>query len=407
MKKEKPLTIGRLSLYSLRGKIFRTCSLTFVVFILAFTLFSGAILSASLQNGLSSLKERLGADIAVVPLGYESQYEGIILSSEPIRFYFDKSIEQQISKIEGVAQVTAQFYLSTLSADCCSVQVQIIGIDPETDFVTKPWISKSYSDELKDEQMIIGSDIWADKNGKLIFFNQEFSVVAKLEKTSTGMDNSVFVNMTTIRKLAKSATEIGIITNAAEQNAEIDNVISSVLVKTERGYELNEVSDNIRRTLHEVSLVKSKNILSSVSKNLGIMQSFINTFSVALWGLSALILTIMFSVTVNGRKKEFSILRILGASRKRLIQAVLTESAFVSVTGSLLGIMLSSTVIFSFSTYIGEQLGLPFLLPNIENIIIYLIVTFILSAVTGPLSSIYAALKISQAEAYVTLREGE
>ena len=407
MTNEKPLTIKQLSVYSLREKPFRTISLVVVVFILAFTLFGGAILSASLQNGLNSLKERLGADIAVVPLGYESQYEGIILSGEPVRFYLSKSVEQQVAQVDGVKKVSTQFYLSTLVADCCSAPVQIIGIDPDTDFVTKSWISKGDNNELKDGQMIVGSNVWPDRNKKLIFFNHEFFVVAKLEKTSTGMDNSVFVNLKTARELAQIAKEMGIDTNVDIQNVDVYDVVSSVLIKIEEGYSPDEVADNIHRLVNGISLVKSKNIFFSVSGNLDIIQSFVGVFSVILWILATLILTVLFSVTINSRKKEYSVLRILGVTKKRLIKAVFIESMMTSVTGSFAGVLLATIMFFLFSNYVGHQIGLPFLIPGTNSIIIYLGIALMLSAITGPVSAIYAALTISRKDTYITLREGE
>ena len=85
----KPLTTRQLSKNNLRSNPFRTVCLVMVVAVLSFTMYGGAILSQSLKNWLYSLKNRLGADLAVVPLEHESQYEGIILSGEPSRFYFD------------------------------------------------------------------------------------------------------------------------------------------------------------------------------------------------------------------------------------------------------------------------------------------------------------------------------
>ena len=407
MKKEKPLTINRLTIYSLLGKPFRTGSLITVVFVLTISLFSGSIISACLQNGLNSLKDRLGADLAIIPKGYESQYEGIILSGEPVRFYLDQSIVLKVAEIEGVTQVTAQFYLSTLTAECCSVPIQIIGIDPDTDFVTKPWISRVYIDELGDGQMIAGFNVWPDIDRKLTFFNIEFPVVAKLEKTSINMDNSVYINLRTVRKLAHIAKEIGVTTNVDNQNVDIDNAVSSVLVKTDKGYDVDRIATKINRLIDGVSIVKSKKVFSGISGRLSIIQSYINLFSVMFWVLAAIIQTVLFSVIINSRKKEFSVLRIFGATRKKLTLMVFVESIYLGILGGILGILVIIIIFFPLSTYIGNQIVLPFLMPSIERIIMYFIIAFMLSSVTGPISTIYAAFRINKADAYAALREGE
>ncbi|MFV0412342.1 MAG: ABC transporter permease, partial [Oscillospiraceae bacterium] len=96
--RQKPINTGRLSARNLAANPFRTAGLVLVVAALSFALFGGAVLSASLTNGMYSLKERLGADLAVVPLEHEADYEGIILSGEPSRFYFSNTVQQQIQQ---------------------------------------------------------------------------------------------------------------------------------------------------------------------------------------------------------------------------------------------------------------------------------------------------------------------
>lgn len=180
--KRKPLTTVQLSGYNLKNNPCRTAGLVAVAVILSFTLFGGSLLSASLRNGLESLSERLGVDLAVVPVEHEDDYEGIILSGEPARFYFEKSVQERIKKLDGVAQVSSQFFITTLSAACCTVPVQVIGFDPDTDFITKPWIAKVYDSDIDDGELIIGSDILPGDDGTMKFFNNTYKVIAQLEK---------------------------------------------------------------------------------------------------------------------------------------------------------------------------------------------------------------------------------
>lgn len=405
--KHNRLTTGRLSVSNLRSNPFRTSCLILVVSILSFTLFGGYLLSTSLKNGLKSLQERLGADLAVVPLEHESDYEGIILTGEPGCFYFEKSLEKQIAKVEGVDQVTSQFYISTLAADCCSVPVQIIGFNSATDFVTQPWINKVYDKEIGNGQVIVGSDIVLDNSKTLKFFNHTFSVVAQLDRTSTGMDYSVYANMDTIQTLVEGARNMGMNLSVDVTGTDIDNAISTVLVKIKKEYDVNTVTTNIRRAITGVSIVKSKSIFSGIANNLRILNIFINTITGVLWGLSILILTVLFSVIMNGRKKEFALYRTFGATRKKLAGIVLTESIYISVTGGVVGTTAASLIVFPFSTYIGEKLQMPYLVPSPGAIIGTLAGSLLLSFAVGPLAATYSAIKITKAETYAVIREGE
>jgi len=67
----------------------------------------------------------------------------------------------------------------------------------------------------------------------------------------------------------------------------------------------------------------------------------------------------------------------------------------------------ASLVVFPFSAYIGERLQLPYLEPEIGAVLGVLALSLLLSFLVGPLASIYSAVKISKAETYLTMREGE
>jgi putative ABC transport system permease protein len=404
--RNKPLSIIRLSANNLRQKPFRTFALITLVFLLAFTLFGGSILTLSLQNGLHNLQERLGADLAVLPPGHESDYEGILLSGTPSKFYFDKSIESQLAKIDGVEKASSQFYISSLSADCCSEPLQIIGIDPKTDFVTMSWISKVYQKELGDSQLVVGHDILTNGTKELTFFGRKYTVCAQLEKSSTGMDCSVFVNMNTIKSLIEGAHEQGVNLNIDVKGGNEDS-ISSVLIKIKDGYELDAVAGNISQSIDGVAIVRSKTIISGTAGHIGIIIDYFYIIAAVLWILAILVLIVVFSTSIHERKKEFAVLRILGATRRRLSGVVLTEAFLTGVTGGLTGIAVASLVVFPFSTLIGEKLGLPYLQPDIGVITGLLMFCLLLAVAVGPITAIYSAVKISRAETYITLREGE
>ena len=110
---------------------------------------------------------------------------------------------------------------------------------------------------------------------------------------------------------------------------------------------------------------------------------------------------------MHERKKEFATLRILGATRKKLVGIVLSESAIAGIAGGFAGIVLASLAVFPFSTYISERLELPYLDAPFFYIVLLVLASLLLSAIVGPLSSLYSALRISKAETYFTMREGE
>jgi putative ABC transport system permease protein len=156
-----------------------------------------------------------------------------------------------------------------------------------------------------------------------------------------------------------------------------------------------------------VDVLISQGIFARIAATLSGLVNYIHIFSVALWALAVVVLAAVFSGLVHERKKEFAILRILGATRKRLIGIVLSESSIAGIAGGVAGIALASLAVFPFATLISEQLELPYLDAPLLNIIMLILGSLLLSALAGPLASLYAALRISKAETYYTMREGE
>jgi putative ABC transport system permease protein len=402
--KQAPLSVLQLSVNNLKRRPFRMACLVIVVAILAFSLFGGSILTLSLKNGMNSMQQRLGADLMVVPEGHGGDVKGILLNGTPDYFYFNQSVVHQVSEVNGVSQVTAQLFLASLSKSCCSEPVQLIAFDPDTDFVIQPWIAQSYGGTIGDGQLIVGSDIVLESNHTLRFFNHVYPVVAQLDKTATGLDSSVFMNTNTMKTMVVNARLVE--ANFSGDKAP-EGAVSSVLVDIDAGYDADTVADTINSRVPGVDVVVQKDMISGTSNNLGSLVSYVYLLSAALLALVVIVLAVVFSVTINERKKEFAVLRIIGATRKKLIAVVLTESLIVSVAGSLIGTIAASLLVFPFSTYIGDKLHLPYLLPTAWATLAALGLCLFITFTVGPLVSIFSAFKISKAETYFTMREGE
>ncbi len=372
--------------------------------IVAFVLVAGSLLSSSMKNGLNSTKQRLGADLMVVPVGYDEGVEGILLKGEPSYFYLDSSIAEEIGNVEGVQTYTTQFFLTSLNQDCCDIPVQFIGYDPDTDFLIKPWISEVYSDDLKDGELIIGSDIVADDNQQLKFFNEKYHVAARLAETGTGLDQAVYGNMNTLMHLFQAAKKAGL---AFIDNIDPQQSVSCILIRIRDGYSAEEVTHNIRASVNGVQVIKTKNMITTTAENLGGFISFIYVFAALFVLVAIFMLSIVFSVMANERKREFAILRALGASGKKISKIVLTETLILSGAGAALGTILAGGIILSFNTYIGDRLGLPYLQPAPWIIAIFMGGGFLITVAIGPIAMIHTIARLNKREVYITLREGE
>jgi putative ABC transport system permease protein len=183
--------------------------------------------------------------------------------------------------------------------------------------------------------------------------------------------------------------------------------ISAVLAKVEDPLLSNLVAGNIRHEITGVDVVVANRIFDSLAETLRSFGVYISAFIIAVWALAVVILMTVFSSQINERKKEFAVLRILGATKKKLASIVLSESMLAALAGSLAGIIAASLVVFPFSTFIGDKFQLPFVSVSFVSVAGLAVGTVILSIVTGLCASVYSAVKISGAETYFTMREGE
>jgi putative ABC transport system permease protein len=401
---KKALNTGVMALKNLKAKPVRTVCLVLVPAILACALFGGSILSLNLHQGLTAITGRFGADLMVVPAGSASEAQSILLGGGTGFFYFNADVAGKIAGTEGIACASPQFFLSSLAAECCDVPVQLIAYDPATDFVVQPWAAERYHGAVADGQVVVGSRIFLNANGAIKLFNHEYQVAAQLSSSASGLDTSIFMTMNTMRALIGRA-------HAEKYNFLADKyeggAISTVLVKVAPEKNSARIASAIQRENDGVEVLVSQGIFSQISETIAGLVQYIRIFSLALWVLALIVLTAVFSGTIHERKKEFALLRIFGATRKKLVAIVLSESSIAGIAGAAAGIALASLAVFPFSTYISERLELPYLDAPLFNIIMLVLGSLFLSAFAGPLASLYSALKISRAETYFTMREGE
>lgn len=399
------MNIRALPFKNLIRRPVRNAALLAVVAFLSFAVFSCALVVQSLHNGFDSLQSRLGADVIVIPDTARSSVdlESLFTDGTPGAFYMKNTYMDKVNARDGVENVTPQYFLSTVSSGCCSVPAQIIGFDHDTDFVIRPWISQSYSGDLADGEVIIGSDITPYSNGTVKFYNTDCKVAAQLEKTGTGLDTAVYTNKNTILSLIQASVDSGM--NTIVKN-DPEELVSAVYIKTADGYSPQDVADDINIHVKGVAASATKSMFSGISGNLSGISVVMTALLIALWILAFFILMLVFSVLINERKKEFALLRVMGMSRSRLSGVVLSESLLLCTGGALIGIGAGAIVTFLFSGLIKNTIGMPFLLPGADMILITAAVTFGLTLLVGPLSSAYSAYRLSRVDTGKILREG-
>lgn len=402
----RTITLKRLPLENMKRKPLRTSALIVVAACLSAIFFGGSLLSMNLAQGLNSMRERMGADIMVIPQGTHTKAEALLTNGGSSTFYFTNNIEDLVRRSPGVQKASAQTYISSLSAGCCAEKLQIIGFDPNSDFVIGPWIYAQHKKTLQKGEMIAGANVLVSYLHTVRLFGHQWPVVAQLAKTGTSIDNSVFVRRESVPQVVEYSTKVH---HTAIPKEYAKKAISAVLVKISKGYSAKQVAENIRKTtgIPSIGIVFPGGITATTQANLGVVTRTLTLVIAAFWIVGMLVLIAVFATSVNERKKEFASLRILGVNRTMLLSIVAHESAILGFVGGVIGVAFASLILFPYSSLIAQQVQLPYLEVTALPVIVLMIVSVMLATMVVIVASVLTTWRIAIRETYVTLRAGE
>ena len=387
---------------------FRSFGLSLLIALFASVLLVGGLLSFSLSKGLNRLSSRLGADVIVIPQGSEINDQSVLLQGDSKYSYLPQGSLEFIRDLSGVEVATPQYYLTTLSASCCDQKVSIIGFDTESDFVIQPWIREVLTDKLPKGSIVVGSEISTGEKKTLKIFDREFPVAAALEPIGNKLDQAIFVDETTLADIRGAAEAKGIVFLKDEKslNGEIA-AYSSILIKLKQGADVERLSREIHSRYDGVQFRTRKDLFSGLQKSARFLQTIVWIIVVFFLIMATAAIVISFSLSTRERRHEYALLRIVGITQKRLRNLVLGEALLVSAVGTYLGLLFASVVFFTFKIWIGEHVGVPFIIPAAAEIAaVYAAVILLLHSV-GPVAVFGVANKVSQVDAYAALREVE
>jgi len=389
---------------NIKNKPARSYGMMVLTGVLCFILFFGSFMIYSLKRGISSLSDRMGADIIVVPEGYDSKVTGAILRGEPNSFFFDRAVEDRVKAVEGVEKTAPQLFLATLSASCCSFPIQIIGIDFNSDFTVAPWLEKQVGLPLKEGEIIVGNNVEGNIHAEVKFFSRPFKIKGRLAKTGMGFDNTVFMSIEQAKALAVEFEK-----TLQTPDAGRENMISSVMVRVKRGESPEEVLKRLRAEFKSDGIypILSKQMMSEVSKNMEGMLIYVYVLIGLLWLLAFCVLTLVYSVAIKERKREFAMLRILGTTKSKLRNIFISEVFIINLIGASIGTAFGVICALLFAPAVGNSLKMPFLQPSAVVLIMLAAASILAGTFLGPLSSLFSLIKMSAAEPALLLREND
>jgi len=336
-------SLFRLALKNLKRKSARTGILVLSIALLVSILVFGASFIISVSASLKKSINRLGADVLVVPIGARDFAEEVLLETKAKTFYMDSSIIERVRKVEGVAAMTPQVYLTTIMGVCCDVpEAKVVAFNQETDFIVTPWLRKSIGRDLEMGEAIIGHE--ANENlgllemEKATLFGSNFKIAGVLEKTDTGLDNAIFISDKDLPEVMEKG-----------RSPLKPDQISLIFVKAKEGFDPRKVARAIEGEIIEVDVTYRNDLGKGILATLkDINRVFLLTIGLSLL-LSIFLTWTIFSAIVNERMKEVGIMRAIGAKNRHIVKAFVLEVLVLGLAGSLAGIILGTYLSLSLS----------------------------------------------------------
>lgn len=398
------LNLIGLASQNLRRKPYRAVLIGLCIALATGLLFSITVILRSVQISLQVGQARLGADLVVVPEGFEVSAQESFITGQPSTFYIHRGLEAQIAAVEGVERTSSQVYVQTLSnAACCTGEFFLVGFDPNTDFTISPWLATNLSGKnLGPQDVIVGDRILLREGDGAMFYGSEFTVAGVLEKTGMGIDRTIYIPMPGIQAMiAGSATQ------AEKELIIAPDQISAVMIQVEPGARVNDVAEAIESQVRSVQVFPTSQLNQAVTNQLSGVLGMVLAVTLALWVMSLLTVGLIFSVVVNERQRELGLLRAMGAQKRFIFRLVISEAGMLTSLSGVIGVFSALVLLFSFSRLIQKALHIPYLMPSALEIVGLVLALIGISFLTGAAASLLPAVRSSRMVIYDSIRQGE
>src|SRR4030042_5282955 len=124
--------------------------------------------------------------------------------------------------------------------------------------------------------------------------------------------------------------------------------VSAVMVKAAPGSDLLAISARIMQTVPDVTPIQSSDMFQSYRTQMtGLLKTILVIMGIT-WGLSVMLIGLIFSMAANERRKELGVIRALGATRRFVFQSLLAEASLLAFFGGITGLVVDSLAVFLF-----------------------------------------------------------
>jgi len=392
----------RLSIFNLMRNPGRSAVAILSVLLAAGMTFAGGLITMGADHAMDVGMARLGADLMVVPRGAVEGTHTALVMGEPVAFYMDGGVVDQVRAVPGVREASPQVFVETLaSAACCTGRLLVVGFDPETDFTVRPWLYEALHRDLRPDEAVAGNHVTMTASEPLRLYGSEYTVVGRLDPTGMGMDETVFIPMASVAEMVERSRTL------ADRPLEIPpGSVSAVMVRLADPDRAAEVARAIEEAIPGVSAITAGQVTQGVTRSVSSLMSALVPISAGVFLVSLLLLLVLFSAATMERAREIGILRAMGATARQTVFAFAGEAVLMCLIGALLGVAVGAGVYGLFQDLILYSFTLPFLWPSLAQQVLFAVLVVLGAGALGALAAAWPAWRLARLEPHYSIHGG-
>lgn len=347
---------------SLLHRKLQTLSIIIAIAISVAIIFCITSLYQGVNAGMEVSKQRMGADIVIIPGGLTIEPSLYLFGGATANTYMPKDTLDAVRAIPGVTQATPQFFTNTLTADCHDIGTnnRMLGYDPESDWIIGPWLKKIHKNELNTDEVILGAKVPTWVENKIAILGKWYNIVAIAEETGTTLDYSLFVSMDEARRVVSINKQLKPVW---EKQGPPAGLISAVLVKVSDTANVNEIVAAIQQVGYVQTIVAAE-VKKRINDQFTVLVLLLGGIG-ALTALSSLFqLFSRFYTLTWDRQAEWGLYLAIGASGRDITILIVGEAIAITFTGAITGLVLGAALYQTGLAVLAVYQSFPYIAPS-------------------------------------------
>ncbi|GMB00715.1 ABC transporter permease [Pelosinus sp. IPA-1] len=355
--------------------------------------------------GMDISKQRMGADIVIIPGGATIEPSLVLFGGAVANTYMPQKNVDAIRSIPGVHKATPQFFTHSLTADCHDIGTnnRMIGYDPTSDWIVGPWLKKLQKTDLKDNEVILGAKVPTWTQNKIMILGTWYDIVTVAEETGTTLDYSLFVSMAEARRVVNKTPALKSIWEKQGPPAEL---ISTVLVQVDESANIMDIVTKIQQVDY-VQTIVAADVKKRINDQFTVLIGLLGGIGLLVVLLSLFQLFSRFYTLTVDRQAEWGLYLALGASSQEISSIIVGEAVILAFAGSLAGLILGGGLYKLSLILLQSYQSFPFVEPAWHFFAIASLLLIGIFSALGALAAWLPAYRGSQVDPSTVMTHGE